>query len=225
MSAYPEKFLSLKPTNSKIELANSEKIEEVGIGDIQLSPVEKCGKEKIKLEDVLYVPDLGGNLLSVGRIEQKSYFINFKEGKARIYKDEHSDPILTAHRCGRFYRIEEKCEATYMTRHGNKDLLHRRLAHLHMEAVKKIENFKSSSTEDPDKELCTTCVLGIMKKSKFPTGETKRALKPLEIIHSDVVGPIKPVSKGGSCYLVTFVDDFSRYTVVKPMKYKSQVLE
>ena len=43
--------------------------------------------------------------------------------------------------------------------------------------------------------------------------------------HSDVVGKITPTSKGGSSYFVTFIDDYSRYTVVYPMKAKSEVLQ
>lgn len=45
----------------------------------------------------------------------------------------------------------------------------------------------------------------------------------MELIHSDV-GSITPTSKGGSKYYVTFVDDYSRYTMVYPMKTKDEVL-
>jgi len=35
----------------------------------------------------------------------------------------------------------------------------------------------------------------------------------VEIIHSDIAGPIDPVSLGGSRYLLLFTDDFTRYKV------------
>jgi hypothetical protein len=32
----------------------------------------------------------------------------------------------------------------------------------------------------------------------------------LELVHSDVCGPVTPLSLGGNKYFVTFIDDFSR---------------
>ena len=45
-----------------------------------------------------------------------------------------------------------------------------------------------------------------------------KAKEPLELIHSDVFGPIKQASISGSKYMVTFIDDFSRYVWVFFMK-------
>ena len=47
----------------------------------------------------------------------------------------------------------------------------------------------------------------------------------LELIHSDVCGPMNIDSVGGSRYFVTFTDDYSRYTAVYMIKHKSQVIE
>ena len=46
---------------------------------------------------------------------------------------------------------------------------------------------------------------------------------PFELVHSDVMVPIKPVSKGGSKYIVTFIDYYSRMVFVYPIKAKSEV--
>ena len=50
-----------------------------------------------------------------------------------------------------------------------------------------------------------------------------QSTKPLDLIHSDVCGPLSVNSIGGSRYFVTFIDNFSRYIVVYPMKHKSEV--
>jgi hypothetical protein len=55
-------------------------------------------------------------------------------------------------------------------------------------------------------------------------GEIK-STRRLELIHSDVAGPMKTESFGGAKYFVTFIDDYSRCVTVYPMKYKSEVLE
>ncbi|MCI44253.1 retrovirus-related pol polyprotein from transposon tnt 1-94, partial [Trifolium medium] len=43
----------------------------------------------------------------------------------------------------------------------------------------------------------------------------------LELVHSDICGPINPTSNGGSRYFMTFTDDFSRKTWIYIMKEKS----
>lgn len=59
----------------------------------------------------------------------------------------------------------------------------------------------------------------------FPTSEVKHTTRLLEVTHCDVLWAITPTSKGGSKYVITFTDDYSRYDVVKPMKSKDQDLE
>ena len=36
----------------------------------------------------------------------------------------------------------------------------------------------------------------------------------LQIVHSDVMGPMETKSQGGAVFVVTFVDDYLRYVVV-----------
>ena len=49
--------------------------------------------------------------------------------------------------------------------------------------------------------------------------------KILELVHSDVAGPMKTESLGGARYFVTFIDDFSRCVTVYPITQKSGVLD
>ena len=47
----------------------------------------------------------------------------------------------------------------------------------------------------------------------------------LELVYSDVCGPITIRSLGGSCYFMTFVDYHSRKLWVYAMKMRDQVLD
>ena len=49
--------------------------------------------------------------------------------------------------------------------------------------------------------------------------------KRLELVHSDVAGPMKTKSFGDARYFVTFIDDFSRCVTVYPITQKSEVLD
>ena len=59
----------------------------------------------------------------------------------------------------------------------------------------------------------------------YPKGTSYRATEPFELIHSDVCGPMSESSIGGSHYYVTFIDDFTSYTVVYFLRNNSHVLE
>ncbi|KAL5753796.1 hypothetical protein ACOSP7_022016 [Xanthoceras sorbifolium] len=69
--------------------------------------------------------------------------------------------------------------------------------------------------------VCAGCQYG--KAHQLPYEEsTFKSKKPLELVHSDVFGPVKQPSIGGMRYMVTFIDDFSRYVWVFFMKEKSE---
>ena len=69
--------------------------------------------------------------------------------------------------------------------------------------------------------VCEGCQYG--KAHQLPYEESKfKAKKPLELVHSDVFGPVKQASLSGMRYMVTFIDDFSRYVWVYFQKEKSE---
>lgn len=47
---------------------------------------------------------------------------------------------------------------------------------------------------------------------------------PLELVHCDVWGPSPKVSFLGFKYYIVFIDDFSRYRWIYPLKTKSDAL-
>ena len=58
-------------------------------------------------------------------------------------------------------------------------------------------------------------------RSSFPS----RKSNVLDLIHSDVCGPLKVRSHGGALYFVTFIDDHSRKVWAYTLKTKDQVLD
>ena len=66
--------------------------------------------------------------------------------------------------------------------------------------------------------------MGKMTKTPF-SGIMERATDLLEIIHTDVCGPMSVASRGGYRYVLTFKDDLSRYGYIYFMKHKSETFE
>ncbi|GAA0171472.1 transmembrane signal receptor [Lithospermum erythrorhizon] len=59
----------------------------------------------------------------------------------------------------------------------------------------------------------------------MPKKENWRANKVLELVHSDICGPITPTSSSGNRYFLTFIDDYSRKGWVYLLANKSEALE
>ena len=63
-----------------------------------------------------------------------------------------------------------------------------------------------------------------MTKDPF-TGHSERANELLDLIHTDVCGPLSSDARGGYKYLITFTNDFSRYGYVYLMRHKFESFE
>ena len=62
--------------------------------------------------------------------------------------------------------------------------------------------------------------------TKTPFSRTmERATDLLEIIHTDVCGPMSVEARGGYCYFLIFIDDLIRYGYIYLMKHKSETFE
>jgi galactose-1-phosphate uridylyltransferase len=64
--------------------------------------------------------------------------------------------------------------------------------------------------------------MGKMFRKPFQPSEDKAKTRLLELIHSDVIGPMQTQTMRGHRYIIVFTDDHSRYTEVYFMKTKSE---
>ena len=71
--------------------------------------------------------------------------------------------------------------------------------------------------------VCSTCVHGKHHQDKFNKCASWNALVPLQLVHSDLCGPLRGVSFSGFKYFLNFIDDYSRRTWVYFLKLKSEV--
>jgi hypothetical protein len=74
------------------------------------------------------------------------------------------------------------------------------------------------STNNP----CKICISGKFATAPFPR-RPNRSSNLLDIVHTDVCGPMRIESKGGARYFVTFTDDYSRWTQTYLIRKKSEV--
>jgi hypothetical protein len=102
---------------------------------------------------------------------------------------------------------------------------HCRLGHISENRMKRLHDDGLLTSFDFESyETCESCLLGKMTKAPF-TGFPERASDLLELVHTDVCGPMSTTARGGFQYFITFTDDFSRYGYVYLMKHKSKTFE
>lgn len=112
-------------------------------------------------------------------------------------------------------------------RNDTANLWHTRLGHVSYHKLKMMVE-KSMVRGLPEVEvktdiICAGCQFG--KAHQLPYQQSKhRANESLELVHLDVFGPIKQASISDAKYMVTFIDDFSRFVWVLFMKEKSETL-
>ena len=109
----------------------------------------------------------------------------------------------------------------------NTDILvwHARLGHLSLPAIKWLPNAVRGiqlHARSPLTSTCEACIMGKMFRKPFQPWEDQAMTRLLELIHSDVIGPIQTQTMRSYRYIMMFTDDHSRYTEVYLIKAKSE---
>ncbi|KAF7817945.1 Retrovirus-related Pol polyprotein from transposon TNT 1-94 [Senna tora] len=125
------------------------------------------------------------------------------------------------------YSSEQEAYVDKTRKNETADLWHARLGHVGYHKLKVMINKQMlkglPQLEVRDNVVCAGCQYG--KAHQLPYEESNfRAKAPLELVHSDVFGLVKQPSVSGYRYMITFIDDYSRYVWVDFMKEKSEAL-
>ena len=213
---------------SRIYLGDNRVISATGEGKVKTPCIDGANKIVLTLEKVLFVPELTKNLLSVSSIAKNGGVVKFDEQRCIVSKEGKNITIGNIVD-GKLCRVNTPEFANVATS-STPDLAvwHFCFGHLNHDYVNQLAKKQlvagmKYSDVSFDKE-CEACALGKMYKLPSPKKSMNRASKPLELIYTDLCGPINVDSFGGSKYMLTFTDDYSRYTTVYLITSKSETL-
>nr|GEU48673.1 hypothetical protein [Tanacetum cinerariifolium] len=104
-------------------------------------------------------------------------------------------------------------------------LWHCLLGHISKKRIEKLQHDGIlNSTDLRAFEKCVSCMSEKMARKPY-THQVERAKDLLGLIHTDVCGPFKIMSRQRASYFITFTDDYSRYGYVYLLKHKHEVFE
>lgn len=212
-------------TVQEIIVANKEKVSVKCSGDVRLTTLTDNCEYDVVVEGVLCVPSLTTNLISVSQLIAKGNKVLFKDDGCQIF-NKCNELVATACLLNGVYklRIPERLAAVVTS----SEIWHRRLGHINTNYLSKMQEAVEGLTLDRKAEIskssCIVCCEGKQNRLPFPHNGN-RSDDLLQIIHTDVCGPFKNVSLGGSRYFILFIDDYSRYTYIYFLKNKNEAFE
>jgi len=224
-SLFKELYESKK---SNVRLGDNKKIQVESRGTVSI--ITSQGNAKI-LEDVMFVPSLSHNLLSIGQLMISGYSIFFDDGVCTI-KNKKSEKIIAKVPMAnnKMFPLEvSMVERCTMVASGDNEtrLWHLRYGHLNVNGLKLLSQkemvFGLPKVENLD--FCESCVYGKQSKKCFPISKSWRASVCLELVHADLCGPMSVESLGGSRYFLLFTDDYSHMSWIYFLKFKSETFD
>uniref|UniRef100_A0A0K8UDK8 Retrovirus-related Pol polyprotein from transposon TNT 1-94 n=1 Tax=Bactrocera latifrons TaxID=174628 RepID=A0A0K8UDK8_BACLA len=217
-------FTKFQERRERVTLAGSNYMYAEGIGEVLLTTNEG----DVLLIDALYVPELGGNFISVSKIIQRGFVVKFAHEHA-IVCDNIGRIILKAKQSGGLFVISKANNKCFYINGDNCEKWHARYGHLNYGSLQELASKKMvHGLEDvrfPKFMNCTTCMKCKIYTQPFPQKVSERAKGLLDVIHTDVCGPFRTTSLGGAKYYISFIDDKSRRVFIYFIKSKDEAFD
>eukprot|EP00253_Pinus_taeda_P014634 PITA_14634 len=219
----------------------------IAIGDDTKARITGHIKVKLKLQGgrvrtlmgALHIPALARHLISVRKLDDGGVKIVFQKDTCKMVRG--AQVLMRGARIGTLYKLQgstivDGYNSSLVPKNGVENLVvsgektmiwHQRLGHIGKKGLQLLHGkgmVEGMSNSSLDFDFCEKSVYGKQNWVRFPFGG-KRVKQILELVHSDVFGPVKVPSLGNSMYYVSFIDDFSRNTWIYFVKNKSRVFD
>lgn len=212
----------------EIIVANNEKVSVLCSGNARITTKTDECEYDIMVEDIFCVPSLTTNLLSVSQLINKGNKVSFSTNGCKVYNRENV-LVATASLVNGVYKVNLSSQVNLVASAVSAVTWHRRMGHVNKDYLKHMNNAVhgmsiGNKIENISKSSCITCCEG--KQSRLPfqsAGQRSNGL--LEIVHTDICGPMEHTSIGGSRYFLLFIDDHSRMTFVYFLRNKNEALK
>src|SRR4029434_1751079 len=199
-------------------------------GDAEVCLVDSRGRRRsATLKQALYIPSYPQDIFSVRAATSSGATVIFKEGEDVLLHRDGTRFFIHEHD-RLFYLptvpVNNDCDDQCMSCHDIQTW-HEILGHCNFDDVMKLENVVDGMSirgKVSKSMVCEVCTQGKFTRSRNRNPDV-RAKSALELVHTDLAGPIDPESKEGYRYALSFTDDYSSAVFVYCLKHKSDTVE
>ena len=214
--------------NWPVEMANGAIMPGAGLGKVRLAVKVRGYTRSVVLTDVLHVPQIKGNLISVTKLQDKGMVVETTVPplrKAMIIKDRGRQ-VGRASRVGNSFVLDRPTDAAFPVQEptdrngrGLKALeaeyvrWHQRFGHIGLQIVRHVHtvvnDLERAVEPVKDQPSCEVCAL--TKKVRVVNRVSpERSTQPLARVFSDFWGPYNVPAVTKEKYMLTFTDDYTR---------------
>uniref|UniRef100_A0A2N9FS43 Reverse transcriptase Ty1/copia-type domain-containing protein n=1 Tax=Fagus sylvatica TaxID=28930 RepID=A0A2N9FS43_FAGSY len=215
--------------------------EQVSVGNGQNLPIQHIGNShlhtkfhKFQLRNVLHVPRIASNLLSVHKLclhnhcscyfdANKLLIQDLPTGRL-LYKGLSKNGVYPIQPSTLFNFVSNKTACTAHSVSSHKwQLWHSRLGHPSNKVLSNL--FPSLQCNSSIASMhCKHCLAGKMHQLPFPISN-KPSTTPFALVHADLWGPAPITSSTGFRFYLVLVDDFTKFTWTYLLKHKSNTYQ
>ena len=233
--------LNTNHSHPDVDVGDGKSVKVCGIGRIRGTTVVNGKQEKIELQKVLYIPTLMCNLISVSQTNHAGFTVVFdtdnkNRGHCQVINKKTNDSVLTALELesnGLFEAILNvnenhpvNNEQSLLSTSQRQKLWHGRLGHVSEGIMQKTIPLVNGIDLTKVKSFpnCESCIKGKSKRNprKSASEASRMSTKPLDLVHVDIVGPIKHKTLAGAKYFIPLYDDSSALSLVRFLKTKDE---
>lgn len=190
------------------------------VGSTTLTPT-------MRLNDVLCVPGLSLNLLSVSKLTHDLHCSAHFYPDHCVFQDQLTKKQIGEgrERNGLYYMEPVSKPLAAFIHSVSADLWHGRLGHPSNARLRLLSSNNLIAASDISKDsFCSSCPLAKQHRLPFPLSQ-ELSLRSFDLIHTDIWGPTKNPSLSGARHFIIFVDDCTRCVWLYLLKQKSDAYE
>ena len=181
------------------------------------------------LKDALWNPEAGVNLISISQLTSEGIKVEFCASSAAAWSGK--ELRMTAIQQSGLYFLDQNRNSTllsaacaaYSISDPTLRIWHGRLAHLSEQGIKQLMDMSTGIKPIQRTCLCKGCALGRLKQVPHK-GKIHKGTRPLEYVHADISGPFHIEGYGAERYWAVFIDDFTQFAWIFPIKHRSDLL-
>jgi hypothetical protein len=225
ITPYWPDFTSWAPAKGAISLSGHAKIQQIRSSKVVTKPVGGDQGIQLTLHDVMHVPEAHTCYFSVGMLLRKGGRILFENMGFEISMQDHL--VAKGYMEDNLFWFDSTNAALNVANVVSHpiDIWHQCMGHMSYNALMwysdSVKGLLLDTLINTDQLPCIGCELG--KQTRLPfLASPKRLVHQLQVIHSDLAGPMQIHSIQKALYIATFINDYSRHGVVYFLNSKDQ---